>query len=115
MMKILTAALVSMSLASPAFADPSATWDANHPRRAEVNGRLNNQNARINQGVGSGSLTYGEYHRLDGSADRIQFQRNRDLRANGGSLTPAEYRNLNREENNLSDRIYFDKHNAWRQ
>lgn len=81
----------------------------------EVQNRINNENARINQGVGSGSLTYGEYHRLDGSADRIQFQRNRDLRANGGNLTPAEYRNLNREENNLSDRIYFDKHNTWRQ
>jgi hypothetical protein len=81
----------------------------------EVQNRINNENTRINQGVHSGSLTYGEYHRLDTTADRIQFQRNRDLRTDGGHLTPAQYRNLNREENNLSDRIYFDKHNAWRQ
>ena len=81
----------------------------------EVQNRINNENARINQGVRSGSLTYGEYHRLDSGADRIQYQRNRDLRANDGHLTAAEHHNLNREENNLSDRIYFDKHNTWRQ
>jgi hypothetical protein len=81
----------------------------------EVQNRINNENGRINQGVNSGNLTYGEYHRLDGTADRIQAQRNGDLRANGGHLTPAEYHRLNREENNLSDRIYFDKHNAYRQ
>lgn len=81
----------------------------------EVQNRINNENGRINQGVRSGSVTYGEYHRLDRTADRIQFQRNRDLRTNGGHLTPAEYHNLNREENNLSGRIYLDKHNAWRQ
>jgi len=79
----------------------------------EVQNRINNENGRIDQGVNSGRLNYGEYHRLDGSADRIQWQRNRDLRANDGHLTPAEYRNLNREENNLSDRIYFDKHSPY--
>jgi hypothetical protein len=81
----------------------------------EVQNRINRENGRIDRGVASGSLTYGEYHRLDNSADRIQFQRNRDLRANGGQLTPAEYRQLNRQENNLSDRIYFDNHNQYRQ
>jgi hypothetical protein len=81
----------------------------------EVQNRINNENARINAGVRGGGLTYGEYHRLDNSADRIQAQRNRDLRANDGHLTTAEYRHLNREQNNLSDRISFDRHNAWRQ
>lgn len=81
----------------------------------EVQNRINRENARINQGVRNGSLTYGEYHRLDHSADRIQAQRNRDLRRNDGHLTPAEYRSLNRQQNNLSDRIYFDKHNRARQ
>jgi 6-phosphogluconolactonase len=32
-----------------------------------------------------------------------------------GRLTAAEYRRLNRQENRLSDRIYFDKHNRARQ
>lgn len=78
----------------------------------EVQNRINNENARINQGVHNGSLTYGEYHRVDGRADQIQAQRNRDLRNGGGHLTASQYHQLNREENNLSDRIYFDKHNT---
>lgn len=77
----------------------------------EVENRIHHEDARINQGVRNGSLTYGEYHRLDNRADRLQAERNRDLRRNGGHLTPAEARRLNHQENNLSDRIYYDKHN----
>jgi hypothetical protein len=78
----------------------------------EVQNRLHRENQRINQGVANGSLTYGEYRRLDRSSDRITAQRNRDLKANGGTLTAAERARLNREQNRLSDRISFDKHNA---
>jgi hypothetical protein len=81
----------------------------------EVQNRLHNENSRIDHGVANGSLTYGEYNRLDRGADRIQWQRNHDLRTNDGHLTGAEYHQLNREENRLSDRIYFDKHNLRRQ
>ncbi len=81
----------------------------------EVQNRLNDETQRIDQGVHSGSLTYGEYRRLDNGEDRIQAQRNHDLRADGGHLTAGQYHQLNREENNLSDRIYFDKHNIRRQ
>ena len=81
----------------------------------EVEQRVDNQQHRINQGVRNGSLTYGEYHRLDNGLDHIQAQRARDLRRNDGHLSPAEYRQLNREQNRLSDRISFDKHNRARQ
>ncbi|HEV8020330.1 MAG TPA: hypothetical protein VGP41_03640 [Candidatus Lustribacter sp.] len=81
----------------------------------EVENRVHNENARIDQGVRSGSLTYGEYRGVDGRLDSIQAQRNRDLRADDGHLTGRQYAQLNREENNLSDRIYFDKHNLRRQ
>jgi len=81
----------------------------------EVERRLHHETARIDQGVRNGSLTYGEYQRLDNEEDRIQAQRNRDLRRNDGYLTRAEYRQLNREENRLSDRIYFEKHDRQHQ
>ncbi len=81
----------------------------------EVQNRINHENSRINQGVRSGSLTRGEYQRLDNGADRMQAERNRDLRSNNGRLTSSEHRSLNRQENRLSDRIYFDKHNRARQ
>jgi hypothetical protein len=76
-----------------------------------IENRVHDQQGRIDQGVHNGSLTYGEYHRTEGRLDQIQAQRNRDLRANGGHLTGREDAHLNHEENNLSGRIYFDKHN----
>ena len=81
----------------------------------EVENRVHNEQARINQGVRNGSMTYGEYHRTESRLDQIQAQRNRDLRANDGHLTRREDAHLNHEENNLSSRIYFDKHNRFNQ
>jgi hypothetical protein len=81
----------------------------------EVENRIHNENARIGQGVRNGSLTYREYRGVDNLLDHIGAQRNRDLRRDGGRLTAAQYAHLNREENRLSDRIYFDKHNGRRQ
>ena len=81
----------------------------------EVENRVHDQQARINQGVRNGSMTYGEYDRTEHSLDRIQDQRNRDLARNDGHLTGREAVHLNSEENRLSNRIYFDKHNARRQ
>lgn len=103
-----TKALISTALLAALVAPLAAS-------AGEVQNRINDQQGRINQGVRNGSLTYGEYHRLDNGLDRIQAQRNRDLARNDGRLTPGEYRSLNRQENRLSDRIYYDKHNAWRQ
>ncbi|HEX3549744.1 MAG TPA: hypothetical protein VHT53_05180 [Candidatus Elarobacter sp.] len=81
----------------------------------EVENRIHHENARIDQGVRNGSVTAREYNHLDRSADRIQAERNRDLRRDDGHLTASQHRQLNRQENNLSDRIYFDKHNRARQ
>ena len=81
----------------------------------EVNNRIHNENSRIDHGVADGQLTRNEYDHLDNSLDRIQAQRERDLRANGGHLTQAERARLNREENNLSTNIYFDNHDRARQ
>jgi hypothetical protein len=77
----------------------------------EVENRVHDQQARINQGVRNGSLTYGEDRRLQGSENHIQAERNRDLARNDGHLTGREAASLNRQENRLSNRIYFDKHN----
>ena len=81
----------------------------------EVQNRIHHEQARVDHGVRDGQLTYGEYRNLDNSLDRIQAQRNRDLRRDDGHLTRAQYRQLNREENHLSDRIWFDNHNRRRQ
>jgi hypothetical protein len=81
----------------------------------EVHNRVNNQQARINQGVRSGQLTQGEYVRDQNHLDRINAQRRYDLRQNGGHLTPGERGQLNRELNRNSERVYFTKHDRAKQ
>lgn len=100
-----TKTLVAAALLASLVAPLAASADGH------VEQRIDNQQARIRQGVRNGSLTRGEYNRLDNGLDHIQAQRRRDLRRNDGRLTAAESRRLNREQNRLSNRIYFDKHN----
>jgi hypothetical protein len=104
-----TKALIATALLTSLVAPLAASADG------KVEQRIDNQQHRINAGVRNGSLTYGEYHQLDNGLDHIAGQRARDLRQNDGHLTPAEYRQLNREQNRLSDHIYFEKHDSQHQ
>jgi len=82
---------------------------------AEVDRREARQQERIGQGVQSGQLTPGETSRLERQEGRIDNEIARDRAANGGKLTGAERRSINRQENRESRRIYAAKHNARRQ
>ena len=77
----------------------------------EVRGREANQQARIGQGLRSGQITANGAAHLESRESAINASRRADLAANGGHLTPGEYRNLNRRQNAVSNRIYIDKHN----
>ena len=79
---------------------------------AEVDRRENRQQERIAQGVQSGQLTPGETARLEKQEQRIDNQVKAERAANGGHLTAAERRQVNREQNRESRRIYAAKHNA---
>ena len=78
----------------------------------EVNQRERNQQERIGQGVESGSLTAGETAHLEKQEAGINKEVRQDRKANGGSLTPQEHRQVNRQQNRESARIYRDKHNG---
>lgn len=77
----------------------------------EVADREGNQQRRIGQGVRSGQLTGRETASIERREGNIDASRRADLRAHGGHLTPAEYRNLNARQNSVSHQIYDDKHN----
>ncbi len=77
-----------------------------------VNGRRFDQQGRIANGIGSGRLTAGETGRLEGREASLNREIHTDRQANGGSLTPQERRQVNRQQNNLSHSIYDDKHNG---
>ena len=82
---------------------------------AEVDRRETRQQERIGQGVESGQLTPGETAHLEKQEQRIDSQVKTERAENGGHLTAAERRQVNREQNRESRRIYAAKHNARRQ
>ena len=82
-----------------------------HPK-TEVGQRQRNQQERIAQGVKSGQLTPKETAHLEGREAAINHEVKNDRAANGGHLTPAEHRQVDRQQNRTSNAIYRKKHNA---
>jgi hypothetical protein len=86
--------------------------DPGHPRVNQVNKREQNQQNRIGNGAKSGQLTSGETRRLEHGEQRLQNNEKKDMAKDNGHLTKQDQRQLNREANHMSKRIYKDKHNA---
>lgn len=85
-------------------------WKEDHPRRAEVNQRLKNQDRRIDEGEANGKLSPGQAKQLHREDHAIRQQEREDAAAHGGHITKGEQRQLNREENAESRQIYEEKH-----
>lgn len=97
-MKTINIVALSLALAAGAF--------------AQAGKRTENQQDRIAEGVKSGQLTAGETSKLEREEARIHREAKADRAKNGGKLTPAEKKAINRQQNAVSDQIYKDKHNA---
>jgi hypothetical protein len=93
---------ISLGAAGAASATP---WQAHHPRRVEVNHRLNNQFERIRQERKLGLISPAKAARLHAADYRIRTQERRFARHDGSHLTPAEQARLNHEQNRVSHRI----------
>lgn len=101
--KISVVAVLAMSFAGTASAQTN--WDATHPRRAEVNHRLANQDRRIHQEVREGEMSRAEAARLHRDDYQIR-QEERDMaRQNGSHITRREDYVLNQQENHVSRQI----------
>lgn len=85
---------------------------SDHFGNSEVGQRQENQQDRIAQGVKSGQLTAGETANLENKEAAVNQQVKADRQANGGKLTGAEKKQVNREQNHLSRQIYNKKHNG---
>jgi len=102
---ILTTGIVSAQTAKPASG-------AKHPTVAQ---RKENQQDRIAQGVKSGQLTAGETAKLETKEAAINRETAVERKANGGTLTPAERKQVRHQQNRVSKQIYKDKHNTTKQ
>jgi CRISPR/Cas system-associated endoribonuclease Cas2 len=90
-------------------ANAETQWQKNHPRRAEVNARLKNQNKRINQGAKEGELSKAQAAKLHHEDHQIR-QEERDMASqNGGHITKSEQKVLNQQENAVSKQINKDE------
>lgn len=100
-----TAALAASmgAAATPALA--ATAWQQAHPRRAEVNGRLAHQHARIRHEVAEGELSRPQAGQLLREDHAIRSQERRMASEHGGHITAREQRVLNREENAVSQQI----------
>ena len=96
--------------ASAAFAQaPATTTPPDKP--ATINERIKNQRDRIAAGTKDDQLTKGERTRLRADDAAIRAQERVYRRGNDGKLTKGERKQLNRELNRNSRRIYRDRHN----
>lgn len=102
---IAIAMLTVFAVGTSASAMAETTWAKNHPRRHEVNKRLNNQDRRIHKEVKEGELTKTQAQALH-KDDRQIRQEERDMASqNGGHITKQEQRTLNQQENGVSKQI----------
>ena len=111
-MMIKSKVLILASLCSAALGSSMATAQTvpDHPRVNEVNQRLDNQQARINQGLANGTMTGKQAARDEAHDANIAKRESVDEAKHNGHLTKGETRRLNRSENRNSRRIYRQKH-----
>jgi hypothetical protein len=113
---LLFAVAASTLLTCSTFAQSAPTTQPAGPNQPNtIQERKENQQDRIANGVQSGELTAGETKNLESREANINRETRDDRSANGGSLTPAERQQVNRQQNRVSRSIYVDKHNAARQ
>lgn len=99
------AAVAALALSFAGTASAQTNWNATHPRRAEVNHRLANQDHRIHQDVREGDMSHAEASRLHRDDHQIR-QEERDMASqNGSHITRREDYALNQQENHVSRQI----------
>lgn len=98
---------------APASAAPASTSPvpAGPETAGQVGARKENQQDRIANGIGNGSLSPGEAANLEKKESELN-QEERDMRKmDNGHLTTADRATLQQQQNQLSNQIYKDKHN----
>ncbi len=104
---ISAAVALAVALSGPAFAQAT---DPDHPRVNEIQGRIDNQENRVNQGIGQGQVNGKQAARDDARDARVERQLQRDEARHGGHITKREQAHLNRELNRNSRAIYDQRH-----
>ena len=103
-MKMIMGAVMIAMLAG-AGANAATPFEKTHPRRAEVNMRLEHQNKRITLKRREGELTRPQARDLRAEDRGIRGEERLDASKHGSHVTKTEYRRLNRQENAVNRQI----------
>jgi hypothetical protein len=104
--------IVLCSAALAALMLPAAAQNSSPNPPATINQRKENQQDRIANGVASGQLTAGETANLEKKESNLNKEEKLMRSEDNGKLTSADRKVLNQQQNQLSNQIYKDKHNA---
>jgi len=104
--KTMSFAAMLVSLAALAgSASAETAWQKDHPRRTQVNHRLNNQNKRIHQDVKDGTLNKSQASALHHEDHQVRQEERAMASQDGGHITKGEQKVLNGQENKISGQI----------
>ncbi len=104
--RILGVATLAFAIAGTAsVASAETQWQKNHPRREQVNARLNNQNKRIKTEVKEGEMSKAQAATLHKDDHQIRQEERAMASQNGGHITKSEQKVLNQQENAVSKKI----------
>jgi hypothetical protein len=111
-MNVKLASFLSASVICAALGSAPVTAQEvpDHPRVNEVNQRLDNQQARIDQGLKNGTMTGKQAARDEQHDANIAKRESVDEAKHDGHLTKGEQNRLNHSENKNSRAIYRQKH-----
>jgi hypothetical protein len=90
----------------------STNSTTNTPTSTTINQRKENQQDRIGQGVQSGQLSAGEAATLENKESSLNKEEKLMRSEDNGKLTSQDKKALTQQQNQLSNQIYTDKHNA---
>ena len=103
---VLTVAAASFALGGLATNAMAETqWQKDHPRRTEVNKRLNNQNQRIHNEVKSGQISKARAAQLHHEDHALRTEERTMASTDHGHITKTDQRALNQQENQVSKQI----------
>ncbi|NNM68916.1 MAG: hypothetical protein HKM00_02905 [Gallionella sp.] len=102
---VFSAVLTSLIAVAATSAMAETKFEQNHPRRDQVNDRLQNQDRRIHHEVQEGEMSKQQARRLHKDDRHIRHEEQRMAARNGGAITKQEQNKLNRQENGVSRQI----------
>jgi hypothetical protein len=103
--KLALAAVALAGVLGFAGAASASTWGQEHPRRVEVNRRLNHQANRIADQELIGNLSPRRAAHLLHADNQVRREERLMASQNRGHITRLEQRALNQQENRIGDRI----------